>query len=81
LPDIRQTALFPNLKRAKTSFSLSPEAKFQLARLKADLRREGYRATESSIVESLIATANVDESVLPALKRAHATTPPRGKAD
>lgn len=57
--------------RAKTSFSLTSEAKFRLATLKRDLRAEGISATESSIVEALIATAIDDEDVMRKLRLAH----------
>jgi hypothetical protein len=50
-----------SVDREKTSFSLSVEAKFKLATLKADLRRRGHRITESLIVEKLIEKANSDE--------------------
>jgi hypothetical protein len=50
-----------NVDREKTSFSLSVNAKFKVATLKADLRRRGHRATESLIVEALIEKANSDE--------------------
>jgi hypothetical protein len=50
-----------NVDREKTSFSLSVNAKFKVATLKADLRRRGHRATESLIVEALIEKANSDD--------------------
>jgi hypothetical protein len=72
----RQDALFAAHGRAKTSFSLTAEAKFQLATLKSDLRREGLPATESSIVEALIGTARADERLLAALRHAHSVRRP-----
>jgi hypothetical protein len=50
-----------SVSRGKTSFSLSVDAKFKLATLKADLRRRGLRITESLIVERLIESANSDD--------------------
>jgi hypothetical protein len=40
--------------RDKTSFSLTPDAKYKLTTLKAALRRAGFSATESRIIEALI---------------------------
>lgn len=74
----RQPELFPEaiplaaLPKEKTSFSLSPEVKFKLATLKANLRREGHAATESAIVETLIERATSDESLLDAIKETQA---------
>lgn len=42
------------MERSKTSFSISPDAKYKLTTLKAALRREGFSATESSIIEALL---------------------------
>lgn len=41
-------------KRDKTSFSLTPDAKYKLTTMKAALRRAGFSATESLIVEALL---------------------------
>jgi hypothetical protein len=68
-----QPALFPEalgsevLPKEKTSFSLSAEAKFKLATLKANLRRRGYPATESGIVEALIERASSDQLLVEAV--------------
>lgn len=40
--------------RGKTSFSLTPDAKYKLTTLKAALRRAGFSATESLIIETLL---------------------------
>lgn len=75
----RQPELFPEavplaaLPKEKTSFSLSPEVKFKLATLKANLRREGHPATESAIVEALIERATTDESLLDPIREAQSS--------
>ena len=77
----RQPELFPDaippgaLPREKTSFSLSVEAKYKLTTLKAGLRRHGYRATESSIVEALLQGATLDDSLVEAVTQLQ--SPPR----
>ena len=73
-----QPALFPEalvpeaLPKEKTSFSLSAEAKFKLATLKANLRRRGCPATEGGIVEALIERASSDEVLVEAIGAAQA---------
>jgi hypothetical protein len=54
-------------ERAKTSISLSPQAKFKLASLKAELRLKGYSISESDVMEALI--MDTDVSALPRLLR------------
>jgi predicted transcriptional regulator len=77
MPRVRQPELIPGsipsraLPKEKTSFSLSPEVKFKLATLKANIRRQGHRATESAIVEVLIWHAKIDESLIRAVGDAH----------
>jgi len=46
-----------NTERAKTSISLTPQAKFKLASLKAELRLNGYFVSESDVMEALIMDA------------------------
>jgi hypothetical protein len=41
-------------ERTKTSVSLVPDAKYKLAHLKAQLRRDGLGVTESELLEALI---------------------------
>jgi hypothetical protein len=56
------------LPKEKTSFSLSSEAKFKLATLKANLRREGHPATESALIEALINRAIIDDALIEAIE-------------
>lgn len=42
------------LPRGKTSFSLTPDAKYKLTTLKAALRLAGFSITESLIIETLL---------------------------
>lgn len=57
-------------RREKTSFSLTPDAKYRLTSLKADLRRRGHPITESMILETLIERAHEDERLIDALVKA-----------
>lgn len=81
-----QPALFPDAlapespPKEKTSFSLSPDAKFKLATLKANLRRRGYPATESGIVEALIERATADEALVEAVGDAQSLLRPKKQA-
>ena len=61
IPKSSKEPICGSVAREKTSFSLSVEAKYKLATLKADLRRRGHRITESLIVEKLIEKATGDE--------------------
>lgn len=61
----------PSQRPEKTSFSLSPDAKYMLTSLKADLRRRGHAATESAILEALILGAEPNDSFLRALNDAN----------
>lgn len=40
--------------RTKTSISLTPEAKFKLSTLKAELRLKGHSVSESEVMEALL---------------------------
>lgn len=46
-------------ERTKTSVSLVPDAKYKLAHLKAQLRRDGLAVTESEVLEALIMHTDV----------------------
>lgn len=43
-----------NTDRTKTSISLTPQAKYKLASLKAELRLKGHSVSESDVMEALI---------------------------
>ena len=60
IPRRPQTVLA--VSRGKTSFNITPEAKYRLSTLKASLRLAGVRATESLVIEALLSDA--DEKVL-----------------
>jgi len=49
-------------KSKKTSVSVKPETKFKLATLKAELRRQGLRASESDVIEALIDEADASKA-------------------
>ena len=48
-------------RKRKTSYDFDAEAKHRLESLKSDLRREGYSASETAILEVLIRGAKVAE--------------------
>jgi hypothetical protein len=51
----------PSKKRSvKVGFDFNPDSKFKLATLKAELRHRGVPATETGILELLIARAKPD---------------------
>ena len=45
-------------ERTKTSMSLTPEAKFKLATIKAELRLRGHSVSESEVMEALLKSAD-----------------------
>jgi hypothetical protein len=57
-----------NTDRAKTSISLTPQAKYKLATLKAELRLKGLSVSESDVMEALI--VNADAGTLARLLKA-----------
>lgn len=57
--------------RGKTSFSITPQAKFKLTTLKAALRYAGFSATESLIIETLLESTD-ERDLIAKLKRVKA---------
>jgi hypothetical protein len=53
----------------KASYDFTPEAKFNLARLKAELRYKGVPATETGILEVLLNGAEADDRFIRAYRR------------
>lgn len=53
----------------KATFDFSPEAKYNLARLKAELRYKGLPATETGILEVLLNDAEADDRMIRAYRR------------
>lgn len=55
----------------KASYDFTPEAKHKLSTLRADLRYAGVKATETGILEVLIAGAKPDGALERAYRRYH----------
>jgi hypothetical protein len=53
----------------KATYDFTPEAKFNLARLKAELRYRGIPATETGILEVLLNDAEPDDRLIRAYRR------------
>lgn len=53
----------------KATYDFTPEAKFNLARLKAELRYRGIPATETGILEVLLNGAEADDRLMRAYRR------------
>ena len=53
----------------KVAYDFSPEAKFNLTRLKAELRYKGVAATETGILEVLLNDAKADDHLIRAYRR------------
>ena len=53
----------------KATFDLSPEARYNLTRLKAELRYKGVPATETGILEVLLNDADADDRMIRAYRR------------
>jgi hypothetical protein len=64
------TVAVPSKKGSvKASYDFTPEAKFNLARLKAELRYKGVPATETGILEVLLNGAEADDRFIRAYRR------------
>jgi hypothetical protein len=53
----------------KVAYDFTPEAKYNLARLKAELRYKGIPATETGILEVLLNDAEANDHLIRAYRR------------
>lgn len=53
----------------KVSYDFTPEAKYNLSQLKAELRYKGVPATETGILEVLVNEAEADDHLVRAYRR------------